>query len=316
VFKHLVVPLDGSRLAEAALPAAAYLAQHLAATVTLLHIIEHDAPPAVHGEHHLTNPDEAYAYLGQVRGRFFPAGQWPAGRVIEHVHLAETADVAVGIVEHEGELVPDLIVMCTHGSGGLRDVLFGSIAQQVVNRGATPVLLIRPTEAAEATPFVCRRLLAPLDGQAAHEHGLPAAAELARACEAELRLVFVVPTLGTLSGHQAATGRLLPRATNAMLELAQEHAEEYLRGHVARLQAMGVTVSAEVQRGDPSVIIVDAAHAAGADMIVLGTHGRTGLAAFWARSTAAKVSGRSDLALLLVPVLDAPDERPLTKGLS
>jgi nucleotide-binding universal stress UspA family protein len=301
VFKHLIVPLDGSHLAEAALPAAAYLAEHLAASVTLLHIIERDAPPAVHGEHHLTDPDEACAYLGEVHARFFPPSRWPADRVEEHVHSAQTADVARGIVDHEGELASDLIVMCTHGSGGLHDVLFGSIAQQVVSGGTTPVLLIHPAEEAASASFAVHRLLVPLDAQPGHEHGLPAAEELARACKAELRLVFVVPTLGTLSWHQAATGRLMPRATRAMLEVAERHAVEYLQGHVSRLRAAGLIVTAEVQRGDPSQVIVDAASAMGADMIALGTHGHRGLDAFWARSTAAQVSGRSHLALLLVP---------------
>ena len=74
MFKHLLVPLDGSQLAEAALPAAAYLAQKLDATVTLVHIIEHDAPAEVHGERHLTNADEANAYLTEVARRAFPPG--------------------------------------------------------------------------------------------------------------------------------------------------------------------------------------------------------------------------------------------------
>ena len=64
MFKHLLVPLDGSPLAEAALPAAAYLAQKLGASVTLLHVIEQDAPQEIHGERHLTDPDEAQRLPG------------------------------------------------------------------------------------------------------------------------------------------------------------------------------------------------------------------------------------------------------------
>jgi nucleotide-binding universal stress UspA family protein len=110
VFKHLLVPLDGSRLAEAALPAA-YLAQKLDATVTLLHIIEHDAPEEIHHEHHLTDPDSAYAYLAEIAERAFPPGL----RVERHIHDTAVDDVARSLVEHTGELVtPDLIVMCQH----------------------------------------------------------------------------------------------------------------------------------------------------------------------------------------------------------
>jgi nucleotide-binding universal stress UspA family protein len=63
MFKRLLVPLDGSHLAEAALPAAAFLALKLNAVLTLVHIVERNAPEEIHGDRHLTNADEANAYL-------------------------------------------------------------------------------------------------------------------------------------------------------------------------------------------------------------------------------------------------------------
>ena len=72
MFKHLLVPLDGSHLAEAALPAAACLAEHLGASITLIHIIERDVSGEIHGERHLKTPAEANAYLEAVAGRTFP----------------------------------------------------------------------------------------------------------------------------------------------------------------------------------------------------------------------------------------------------
>ena len=59
MLKHLLVPLDGSRLAEAALPAASFVAGRLGARVTLLHVIERDAPQEIHGERQLSEPEEA-----------------------------------------------------------------------------------------------------------------------------------------------------------------------------------------------------------------------------------------------------------------
>jgi nucleotide-binding universal stress UspA family protein len=298
MFKHLLVPLDGSRLAEAALPAAAYLAQKLRAAVTLIHIIERGSSGEIHGERHLTTPDEARAYLNEIAGRAFP----PDLQVACHVHTVQTDDLARSIVDHVDELAPDLIVMCTHGSGGLRDLLYGSLAQQVVARGTTPVLLIRPDEVDAGAPFACRRLLVPLDGDPGHKQGLPAAVELARACAAGLALLFVVPTLGTLSGDRAAAGRLLPGATRALLELAHQDAAQYLARHVTALQAAGLNVTAECRRGEPAPTIVDAARATGADLIVLGTHGKAGMDAFWAGSIAPRISSRTRIPLLLVPV--------------
>ena len=291
MFKHLLVPLDGSRLAEAALPAAACLAEHLDASITLIHIIERDVSGEIHGEHHLTTPAEANANLEAVAGRALPA----AVHVECHVHTVGTADLPQSILDHVEELAPDLIVMCTHGASGLRDFLFGSIAQQVIARGRTPVLLVRPHEKSAPEPFAVQRMLIPLDGDPAHAQGLPVAADLARRCGAELFLVFVVPTTGTLSGDEAATGRLLPSTMRAVLDIAKQ---------MTTLQATGLTVKAAIRRGDPATAIVEAAYAAHADMIVLGTHGKAGMDAFWAGSISPKISGRSKLPLLLVPVAE------------
>lgn len=126
MFQQILLPLDGSRLAEAALPAAVHLALNLGASLTLIHVIECQAPPAVHGERHLTQADEARAYLDEFARRAVPAGL-PVAR---HVHAQEVEDVAESLVEHVRELAPDLIVMCTHGRGGLRSLMFGSVAQR------------------------------------------------------------------------------------------------------------------------------------------------------------------------------------------
>ena len=172
MFSHLLIPLDGSHLAEAALPPTITLAHLLQAPVTLIHVIEHHAPKEVHGEHHLTGSEEAWTYLEEVAARFPPDIQ-----VESHVHTSEVSDVARSIVDHVGELESDLIVMCTHGRGGLRSWLFGSIAQQVLLLGTSPVLLVHPDKAGIASPFRCRRLLIPLDGDPEHEQGLPVAAQ-------------------------------------------------------------------------------------------------------------------------------------------
>lgn len=298
MFRHLLVPLDGSALAEAALPAAVYLAETLGAWVTLIHIIERNAPPQIHGERHLTNQDEACAYLEEVASRFFS----PRVRIERHVHTGEVSDVPQTIAGHILELGSDLIVMCTHGRSGLRSRLFGSIAQQVLSLGPAPVLLIRPDEKALAAPFTCRRLLVPLDGNLDHEEALQVAAELGGACAASLYLLLVVPTWSTLSGQRAATALLLPGTTSALLDLTEQQAAGYLKNRLAQVTTAGLPATAEIRRGDPAMNIVDTAKRAKADVIVLGTHGKKGMDAFWTGSIAPKVSNRSHIPLLLVPV--------------
>ena len=126
MFNHLLVPLDGSNLAATVLSATAYRgATHTGATVTLLHVIEHHPPQAVHGERHLTTVDEARRYLAGVAATA-AASLPPTIRVEQHVHPNQEDDVARSIVEHARELRVDLIVMCTHGSGSLRRWLSGS----------------------------------------------------------------------------------------------------------------------------------------------------------------------------------------------
>jgi nucleotide-binding universal stress UspA family protein len=297
MFKHLLVPLDGSSLAEMALPAAAYLARVLSARVTLLHLVERHPPSEVHHDRHLTNAAEASAYLADIRQRAFPAEV----TVECHVHTSEIDDVARSIVDHIGELAPDLIVMCTHGQGGLRRRLTGSKAQQVIALDKTPVLLIPPMLQAKPE-FHCARILVPLDGEAEHEQGLRAATDLARLCQAALHLVYVIPTVDRLKGDDLATGRLMPHTMSIILDMLEEEAAEYLGCHIVNLREAGLTVTAEVVRGDVAKTILDAAKRQQADLIVLGTHAKSGMDAIWSGSLTPVISDRSPAPLLLVPI--------------
>jgi len=294
MLKHILVPLDGSHMAEMALPTTALLASKLEASVTLIHVIEHNAPQRVHGDHHLTNQAEASAYLSLVAQTYFPSGI----QVDCHVHTEEVQNVAASIVNHAGEFLPDLIVMCAHGSSGLHEFMVGNIAQQVIAHGKTPLLLLRPDECGDAP--VINRILVALDGISEHEKGLPLVARLAAAFSASLHLVQVVPTLGTLNFNQAAAGRLLPGTTTVMLEIAESEAQQHLAEHVAEWQATGLQVHAEVRRGDPVPQVVAAAQ--DSDLIVIGTHGKAGMKAFWSGSVASKIITQTHLPILLIPV--------------
>jgi nucleotide-binding universal stress UspA family protein len=305
MFTRILVPLDGSRLAEASLDAAAYLAKTLGLAVTLVHVIEYQAPDEIHGEPHLTSEQDARIYLDEVAGRAFPAGV----NVDLHVHTNEVKDVAGSIVNHIQELKCDLVVMCTHGWGGIRSWLFGTIAQQVISRGKTPVLLIEPRVSKVSPVFACQRLLVALDGNPDHEQGLPVTIELARGCQADVHLVMVVPTRKELSMEQAATSMFLPGSTSALLDLTETSAKEYLDRQVNILVGKGLSVTSEVRRGDPAKTIIRTARRIGADLIVLGTHGKTGMDAFWSGSLTPLVSSKSHLPLLLVPITKPASER-------
>ena len=297
MYGNLLVPLDGSQTAESALPASASLAAALGASVTLFHVIEPRPPDAVHGERHLGNPEEAHAYLEDVARRNFD----PALPVDQRVSRVAEPDIARAISTAAEETGADVIVLCTHGRGALRHRFFGSIAQRVVSLGAVPVLLVPPESARRGSAFSCRRLLVPLDGSRAHEAGLREARKLAEACGASVHVLVVVPTLATLQGEPAATGYLLPRTTSAVLELAEGSAEEYLSRQLDRLEGSGIEVSAEVARGEATGTIVETARRVDADLIVLGSHGRGGMDAFWSGSVTPRVAARVRIPLLLAP---------------
>jgi nucleotide-binding universal stress UspA family protein len=297
MFKNILVPLDGSKLAETAVAPATSLAETLGAPVTLLHIIEKDAPQEVHSDHHLTKPDEANAYLQKVAKSF--ANNI---KVETHVHSAEVKDVAASIVQHASEeFSPDLIVMCSHGSGGFRDLLVGSIAQQVLVGGKTPLLLLQP-ETAESRPFTLRRILVPLDSESVHDESLNCALELAKACNAEIYLLTVIPTFNTLSGKDAAISSMLPATLTAFLEIQEETAKEHLQTHLDEFLEAGYNVNAEIGRGDPADVIASTAARVKADLILLGTHRKSGMNAFWAGSVAPNVVKKTHIPLLLVPL--------------
>jgi len=294
MFKNILVPLDGSNLSEASLAPAAFLAKTLKSQVTLLHIIEQGAPTEIHKERHLTQPDEAIAYLKEVAKRDFPTDF----KVTIHVHTAAVSNVARSIVEHAPELKPDLIVICTHGRGGVRDLLFGSIAQQVVAMGTIPLLVIKT----KIPSFELKKILIPLDPDSLHDTSLGMAESLAKIFQAELHLLSIIPTLSTLGDEQAAAGNLMPATTQVYLDLKVENAKKDLRTHIDALHKGNLKVIAEVARGDPAPLIVKAAEQSGADMIILSTHRKAGMGAFWARSVAPKVAQKTTTPLLLIPL--------------
>jgi len=293
---RFLVPLDGSRLAESVLPVVQQVAGRFQAQVILLHILEEHPPAAVHGEPHLHGVVQAQAYLEEV-ARELRSSAIP---VEIHVHTDKEDNVARSIVQHAQETNTDLVIMCTHGHGGLREFLFGSNAQQALQRGTQSILLLFPREDGSLSPFNLQRILVPLDGTVAHEPALPVAITIARAFGAQLHLVLVIPTLATLSGERAVSGLLLPTTMRAILDLSQQGAEDYLEQAVARCRAEGVVAQAEVLRGDIVPVVLGLAERLNVDLIVMASHGRTGLAALLTGSVAPLITGRRIRPLLLV----------------
>lgn len=292
-FKHLLVPLDGTKMAEIVLPVVVDIARQCSSRVTLLHVIERHASKTVHGQPHLRDASEADEYLRRLAGDMPPEikTDW-------HVHEESVGNVAVSLAWHAQEFEPDLVIMCEHGKAPLRDRLFGSVAQRVVHCDATPLLLISKDPDGKAI-WPVRHVLIPLDGRSEHEIGIEAAGILAGICAAQVLLLTVVQTASTLAGAQAAAGALLPHVTRELLDIAERQAAEYLSQMAMKLQAKGVCASGRVVRGEPDKMILQTAGEMASDLIVMGTHGRAGTQAFWEGSVAPIVLRHAKASFLL-----------------
>lgn len=151
MFTHLLVPLDGSSLAEAALPVALEIAARFDSQITLLRVTSPPYVPAgfTGAEHaelmeslRVEMQSEARDYLQATATAV--AGQ---GHRVENL-LVEGEPVAERILEAVETVGADVLVMSTHGRGGFRRWVFGSIADKVLQQAAVPVLLIRAEEEA------------------------------------------------------------------------------------------------------------------------------------------------------------------------
>jgi nucleotide-binding universal stress UspA family protein len=297
---RIMVPLDGSALAESALPLAVHLARCQGARLCLLHIIEEHAPASIHGEPHLTDAQTASSYLDKLAERL------SEGIEIEtHVHGAAAQDVALSIASHVAELAADMVVMCTHGRGGPRRFVIGSNGLQVLQHVTVPVLVVQAHTRPEATPKQTASIgtiLVPLDGTPDAEAALPVAASLAQSCGAHVLLVRVVATAATITGDEQAAARLLPMTAAAALDVEETEARDYLAELVKGLVAEGVPARAEVLRGERVRSLASVAQERKADMVVIATHGRAGLGAVWAGSVASGLLNSMTRPLLLIRV--------------
>jgi len=295
----VLVPLDGSELAEQALPCAVMLARGLPAELVLLRAVS--LPPDVRefldnaalksGERLEQLQAEAGEYLRQVARRLEQDGL-RVHRVILDRPAAEA------IVDYAGQVDIQQIVMATHGYTGISRWVHGSVAERVLQSASVPVLLVRAQEkkpdAAAHVPL-CQRILVPLDSSSVAEQVLPPVISIAQALAAGVTL-FQVPIV-------FATGSLIGEwylPLQGIFETAHQEAQTYLDGVADDLRAQGLEVSTALDTGGVADAIVNFAEANQVDLIAMCTHGRTGLARWTLGSVADRVLRAGRVPLLLV----------------
>lgn len=300
MFSNLLVPLDGSKLAESVLPVVRRLAERLGCEVKLLHVIEKHPPSRIHGDAHLQDVAGAERYLELIVERLKGWGL----NVSSHVHEVPQGDVPRCIAEHAEELEQDLIVLCTHGSGGFKRFVFGSNAEQVLTHGRTPVVLIKTDEYGRAPDFGPRSIIAFVDCTPHSDPVLTACSELAMIFQAKLYLLYVVPTAGSVTPEEVPGARLVPTTTRLLLDLETEQTIERMKEHLRLLRARNVEVSGNVERGQAEPAIVGTATDRQADVVAMATMGLAGIGAFWANDLVSRICASYEGALLLFPAIE------------
>ncbi|MCG6988399.1 MAG: universal stress protein [Gemmatimonadetes bacterium] len=293
MYRQILVPLDGSRFAESALPVSLGLSRRTGARVHLV-TVQEPIPSFSYDEWESAAAEWSGQYLANVVERI---GDLAGGEVTTRLR---SGHVVEALEDEAREHHADLVVMATHGRGLLSRAWLGSVAASFIHHTDRPVLLVRP-DAEPPTDFApdrtFSRILVPLDGSELSESALAHAVELGGLFGATYHLLRVVPYPMDLSSSY------LPHTVQVnqqVVEDARLSAQKYLEEHAERLRAGGHTVSVSVVVvAQPGHGIVSEAENEGCDFIAMATHGRTGLTRALLGSTADKVLRAAHVPLLI-----------------
>lgn len=305
---HILVPLDGSLLGQEVLPLALALGRRHRWGVELVHV--HPPPPLPPRTPHV-DPRFDREQRDEMQG-WLTALAEAAARQNGQTVTATFLDGPVGrtLEDYVRRRAPGLMVLATHGRGGLSRAWLGSVADRVVRRVHVPVLLVRPEPGRAATDAAFRHTLVPLDGSKLAEQALETALALGALSDVEYTLITVVepPQLSTPSvmmAVAAAETGSTPEALAQIATLRQAVAEQYLGLVGNELRRRGVTVGTHVAvHRHPAQGILEYAAKSDADLIALATHGLGGLARLLVGSVADKVIRGASVPVLVVHPAD------------
>ena len=312
--QYILVPLDGSTLSEAILPHAVAVAQATKSALLLLQVLEPvfesifgalGIPEYVEEEQLAQMRDEQLAsihhYLENIASQLRADGLEIYTKVIEGNHPATQI---IWEAEHDPLLL--MVAMTTHGRRGVLHWLFGSVAAEVVQVTPRPLLLLRPQESDWSFSMLnfnavsYQNIVVPLDASEFAEQALDQAYELASAMDATLHLVSIVPLPHVLPIHihKENESQSLMRAVLHQSEL--ERRTHYLERKAEYFKEQGLRVQTDVAPGHPAEEILRFSTQQQQTLLVMTTHGSSGLRRILLGSVAMKVVQEAHMPVLLV----------------
>ena len=281
MFRRILVPLDGSFFAEAALPPAIALARQTQGEIRLLCVLE-PVPEAVN-RFSETDRQACKEFLAETSER---VGQDWDGALSTQLSEGRPGQEVVAEADAWNA---DVIVLATHGRGGFMRAWMGSVADYCIRTAAQPLMAIRPPEYRReevAKPLATSQVVVPLDGSPLAEAALPYGAALAKQ--------FGVPLALIRSVHLPMLEN--PSYVPDTMDLSTQ-ASQYLQEQIDRLSSDSLKVTEHVVAAGPAHAILSQAEG---DLVVMSTHGRTGVHRVLLGSVADKVVRGATGAVLVI----------------
>jgi nucleotide-binding universal stress UspA family protein len=304
---HILVPLDGSSLAECVLPHTVALGQAMDARVTLLRAVEREATPGSQAVDPLSwhmRKSEADTYLSEIAGRLRDTGL--------SVKTVLTEGSAPGrIIGYARDEDVGLIIISSHGRSGLSRWNINSVVQKVILQAYAPTMIVRAYQPSPEglTGLRYQKLLVPLDGSKRAECTLPWADSLAEFHGCRIVLTHVVnrPEVPRRAPLTEEERDLVERLT----ELNRQEGEAYLQDVSSRLvSAADVRV---LVSGNPAAALHQVVDEEDIDLVLMAAHGYSGQARWPYGSIALNFVAYGSTPLLMIQDVP-PEEAAMTEA--
>ena len=294
--QKILAPTDFSSPSLAGVRYAMKLRLKFRSSLVLLHVIEPNPPMG--GMESVVLAQSDSEVVTRARRELAKLAQQEAEDDKRVNYLVRMGKSFHEITTEAGENQTQLIVIATHGYTGVKHMLLGSTAERVVRHASCPVLTVPartpPKRTGKASALSIKRILVPIDFSEISKDALPWAVFLAAQFKAEIVLLHVEEKfpIDHLLGRELLSQTMVPLIKQAGAGLQR------LAGELRK--TTGANISAVTRVGKPFQGICHAAETLGADMIVLTTHGHTGLKHAWLGSTAERVVRHAHCPVLVV----------------